>query len=466
MSLSIKLHILGAHDGVTGSKTLLEWKNQRFLIDCGLFQGPSEVRQLNWTDFPIPASTIVAIFLTHAHLDHVGYLPRLYRQGFRGPIYCSEGTFDLAQIILMDSAFLEEESAKFAAETKYSHHENPQPLFTVKDAEDVLKLLKPIPRYEWVTVGDDISIQLHRAGHIIGASNVQVHMHADKKTKTITFSGDVGHDQSMILKAPDPLPSSDILLLESTYGDRIHSREDACQKLGTFLSRAIERRGVVVIPAFAVGRSQEVIYMIGQLEQQGVIPAVPVILDSPMSDKALKIFFAHEEDQSITSSFRINPQGFFPKRFETSISADQSMLVTMMDGPAIVISASGMLSGGRILHHLKHRLPDARNMVIFSGYQAEGTKGRFLQNNSSSLKTLRIHHKEVEIGAEIVTIANLSAHADYEQMLAWLRQSKQKPEQVVVNHGSPAAQIAWAECLQKELGWPAAAACKQAIWEF
>lgn len=465
MTFPIRLQFLGAYSGVTGSKTLLEWKNQRYLIDCGLFQGPSVVRQQNWVDLPIKADTINAVFLTHAHLDHIGYLPRLYKQGFRGPIYCSDGTADLAQIILMDSAYLEEESAKFARETQYSYHKDPLPLFTTADAEAVLKLLRPMPRYEWVTAGEGISLRLHRAGHIIGASLVEVRLHGDRQSKTLTFTGDVGHELLLTLKGPDPLPPSDIVVLESTYGNRLHDKDSPLDKLGVFLKRAIERDGVVVIPAFAVGRSQEIIYMIAQLEQQGVIPSVPVVLDSPMSDKALKVFFSHEEDQRIASSFNRHRE-FFPAKFETSTTADQSMLTTMRDGPLIVISASGMLAGGRILHHLKKRLPDARNMVVFSGYQAEGTKGRFLQDNSGSLKTLRIHHKEVELAAEVVTITNLSAHADHAQLVAWLKRTSKKPQQVLINHGQLEAQDALAEHLKQELGWDAAASSRQTSWDF
>lgn len=465
MTFPIRLQFLGAHAGVTGSKTLLEWKGQRFLIDCGLFQGPPEVRQLNWLDFSVSAQSIDAVFLTHAHLDHIGYLPRLYRQGFRGPIYCSEGSFDLAQIILMDSAYLEEESANFARESQYSHHKNPLPLFTIADAEAVLKKLKPIPRYEWHTAGDGISIRLHRAGHIIGASLVEVRLHSDRHAKVVTFTGDVGHDHSLILKGPDALPASDVIVLESTYGNRLHSRADAADELGSFLKRAINRSGVVVIPAFAVGRSQEIIYMIAQQEKKGTIPSVPVILDSPMSSKALKVFFSHEEDQKFGTSFN-RDANFYPAKFETSATADESMLNTMRDGPAIIISASGMLAGGRILHHLKKRLPDPRNMVIFSGYQAEGTKGRFLQDNSASLKSLRIHHAEVELAAEVVTISNLSAHADYEQLIQWLKLSQKAPQKVLINHGNPESQKALAEQIEQQLGWKAAPSSSQTIWEF
>lgn len=466
LSDSVQLSFLGAFAGVTGSKSLLEWQGQRFLVDCGLFQGPSAVRQGNWQPFPIEASSVNAVFLTHAHLDHVGYLPRLYSYGFRGPIYCSEGTLDLARIILMDSAHLEEETARYAQENRYSNHEDPRPLFTIEDAEAVLKLFKPIPRYEWHEVAKGLSIRLLRAGHIIGASMVELSFSEGQRKKIITFSGDIGHDRSLILREPDKLDVSDVLILESTYGNRLHDRKDPCETLAFFLNKVIGRKGVAVIPAFAVGRSQELLYMISLLEKKGIIPSVPVVVDSPMSEKALSIYFSHSEDQPQGGRFGKSREDFLPKGFETSTTADDSMLATMMDGPAIVISASGMLSGGRILHHLKKRLPDAGNMVIFVGYQADGSKGRFLQDNSATLKTLRIHHQEVEIAAEIVTIENLSAHADYEEMLDWLRKTPQMPEQVLINHGEPEAQRALAATMEKALSWKVAAACDKRRWVF
>jgi metallo-beta-lactamase family protein len=466
MKGAVSLRFIGAYAGVTGSKTLIQHQGASYLVDCGLFQGPKEVKLQNWETFPVDATHIDAVFLTHAHLDHVGYLPRLYRQGFRGPIWCSEGTQALAEIILMDSAFLEEELADYARRTGYSHYDNPQPLFTTKDAEAVVKLFRPLARQEWQDVGPGLSLRLVRSGHIIGSSFVQLMFKQDQKSKIITFSGDVGHNRSMILKGPEPIRNTDVLILESTYGDRLHPEEDAETLLGRYLERALGRSGVVVIPAFAVGRSQEVVFMIGHLERKGLIPKVPVFLDSPMSKKALQVFFSREEDQTVRSCFRGDPNDFFPEKFEIIESADHSMLATMMEGPAIVVSASGMLSGGRVMHHLKHRLPDPRNMVIFTGYQAEGTKGRFLQDNSSSLKSLRIHHQEVEVAAEVVTVDHLSSHADYKELIAWLKQIEQGPEQVLLNHGNPHAQEALAERIQQSFHWPATPASRQQIWHF
>ncbi len=463
---TLKLRFLGAYAGVTGSKTHIQWGKHQYLIDCGLFQGPKEVKEQNWAELPIDAKALSAVILTHAHLDHTGYLPRLYRQGFRGPVYCSEGTAELAKIILMDSAYLEEELADYAQKTGYSRHKNPQPLFTTRDAEDVIKLFQPKPRNEWLELDETLSLRFLRAGHIIGSSFVQLRFQQDQKARTLSFTGDIGHNRSMILKGPEPITDTDVLVLESTYGDRLHPQTDGCTLLGQYLARALKRQGVVVIPAFAVGRSQEIVYMIGHLERRGIIPQVPVFLDSPMSKRALDIFFSREEDQTVRSSFRQDPDSFFPKNFETIESADQSMLITMMDGPAIVVSASGMLSGGRVLHHLKRRLPDARSMVIFSGYQAEGTKGRFLQDNSASLKTLRIHHEEVEVAAEIVTIEHLSSHADYSEILQWLEGLNQAPEQVLLNHGQGIAQDSLAEAIRKRFGWKVTPAHEQASWEF
>lgn len=465
MAGSVRLKFLGAFGGVTGSRTLVSFGGTDILVDCGLFQGPKEVRQLNWEEMPVDLSRLKAVILTHAHLDHIGYLPRLYRQGFRGKIYCSQGTSDLARVILLDAAHLEEELATYARQTAYSHHSDPQPLFTTEDAEAVLDLLESKPRAAWFEIEAGISFRFLRAGHIVGASIVQLMLQTGYRNKVFSFSGDVGHYRSLILKGPETIDATEVLVLESTYGNRLHGREDASEVLAGHLSRALGRRGVVIIPAFAVGRSQEIVYRIRQLEEQGKIPEVPVLLDSPMSQKALDIFFRNGEDQAIDSGFSGGRSHFFPKYFEISQTTDQSMLATMMDGPAIIISASGMLSGGRVLHHLKKRLPHPENMVIFSGYQAEGTKGRYLQECSPG-ESIRIHHQETAIEAEIVTIDHLSSHADFEDLLAWLQPLAKAPEQVLLNHGDPEAQKEFARFIAAKLGWKAKAAAEQQDWTF
>jgi len=447
--MGTKLRFLGAADTVTGSRTVVEYNQSRWLVDCGLFQGPKDFRQRNWQAFPVDPASLDAVILTHAHLDHVGYLPRLCSTGFKGRIYCSKGTADLARIILLDAAYLEEEFAKYANETGYSNHKPAFPLFTKEDAERAISQFEPVERYQWIKIGEHASFQLLRAGHIIGASYVQFHLVSDQKTCTITFTGDIGNNRSMILKGPDFLNSSDVLVLESTYGDRLQPRTDPLQELASVANRTFERGGVLVIPAFAVGRAQEVTFMFRQLENRKLIPKVPVILDSPMATSAMGICLKHTEDQILESSFLGSAENFKPAFFEVTESPDDSMVACMRDGPMVVISASGMLNGGRILHHLKHRLPNEKNTVMFTGYQADGTKGRFLQENSGKVECLRIHHRDVPINAEIVTLDVLSSHADYQDTMEWLDAMQVKPKIIALNHGHPNAQKALADRIKK-----------------
>lgn len=446
--MSMSLSFLGAADGVTGSRTLIEFKKHKWLIDCGLFQGPKPVRDRNRAPFDLEPSKIDKIILTHAHLDHSGYLPRICKQGYTGQVYCSEGTSDLCHILLRDAARIEEETAKYANATKYSHHDPALPLFTVEDAEAALSHLKVFPRDSWNDLCEEVRFRFLRAGHIIGASLVQLEFRDEYHTKVLTFSGDVGHNRSFILRGPQEGIETDYLVLEGTYGNRLRPTTDVLVAFSEIFNRTMKRNGVLVIPAFAVGRAQEITYMIRLLEDQGRISIVPVILDSPMAASAMDVCLNHTEDRLETSG-STSGEAFKPHRFEVSLTSDQSMLACMKDGPMVVISASGMLSGGRILHHLKHRLPDAANTVLFCGYQAEGTKGRFLQENASELKEIRIHHQPVNIAAEIATIEHLSAHADQEELLSWVSRMRRLPKYIVVNHGDPAAQKVLAEMLQK-----------------
>jgi metallo-beta-lactamase family protein len=450
--MGTKIHFLGAADTVTGSRTIVEHQNTRWLVDCGLFQGSKEFRQRNWQEFPVNPASIDAVILTHAHLDHVGYLPRLCATGFKGKIFCSKGTADLARIILLDAAYLEEEFAKYANESGYSNHKPAVPLFNKEDAEQAISQFEPVDRYQWIKLGEHVSFQLLRAGHIIGASYVQLHLISEQKSCTVTFTGDIGNNRSMVLKGPEPLISTDVLILESTYGDRLQPRTDPLQDLAAVANRTFKRGGVLVIPAFAVGRAQEVTYMFRQLENRNLIPKVPVILDSPMATSAMSVCLNHPEDQILESGFIGAGENFKPAFFEVTETPDDSMVACMRDGPMVVISASGMLNGGRILHHLKHRLPDEKNTIMFTGYQADGTKGRFLQENSGKLEALRIHHKEVPVAAEIVTLDVLSSHADYQDTMAWLNAIQSKPKIIALNHGHPNSQRALADRIIKALG--------------
>ncbi len=462
--MTISLKFLGAFDSVTGSKTLVKHGSKRYLVDCGIFQGPPELRNRNRESLEIPAKDIDAVFLTHAHLDHCGYLPRLCKEGFRGPIYCSQGTYQLADIILQDSAHLEEETARFARKTGYSRHADPSPLFTSEDVEQVMTQFRILERNKWHDLGNGLSLYLSRSGHLIGSSFLRFRFGMGDESRTITFSGDLGNYRSAILKGPENIDEPDTLVLESTYGQRIHAPESSLVQLGTCLSRVIARKGIAVIPAFAVGRSQEIMYLIGELERLGSIPQVPVLLDSPMSRKALNVFLDRNEDQILNSGFGPTTEQFYPRNFQAVESVDDSMLATMMDGPAIIISASGMLSGGRILHHLKHRLPDPRNMVIFSGYQALGSKGRFLQEQAKILGKMRIHHQEVSVEAEIATIDSLSSHADYSEIVSWLNGNRSLSQHILLNHGEPEAQQHLATILRESLKTRVSESCVQQEW--
>ena len=448
--MELNLSFLGAADGVTGSKTLLEFNKFKCLIDCGLFQGPKLVRDQNRQPFPLPPEKIDQIILTHAHLDHSGYLPKIVREGYSGDIFCSKGTKDIGEILLRDAAYLEEEFAKFANDTRYSHHFPAEPLFTQADAEAAIAKMKGFDRNIWHTLESGVSFRFIQAGHIVGASSVQIKFENEFHTKLLCFSGDLGHGRSFVLNAPEIGMEADHLVLEGTYGNRNHSPENALNAFADVFMRTYNRGGVLVIPAFAVGRAQEITYMIRLLENTGRIPKIPVILDSPMSVAAMDIYLDHVEDRK--SSLRdIRKQDFVPEKFEISKTPDQSMLTCMRDGPIVVISASGMLSGGRILHHLKHRLPNEKNTVLFCGYQAEGTKGRVLQESMGVLKSIRIHHQEVNIEAEIATMDHLSAHADQSELLAWIASMKKKPKSIIVNHGEPEAQKALAKLIEKDL---------------
>jgi metallo-beta-lactamase family protein len=381
------------------------------------------------------------VVLTHAHLDHSGYLPRFFRQGWRGPIYCSEGTADLLPVMLRDAAFLEAEFAHYANQAGYSNHKPALPLFTQEDVELVLEHIQPQKRGPWLQLAPDVSLRFANAGHIIGASILEFALIHKNGSRTLTFSGDLGHDRSLTMRPPEPITETDALVLESTYGDRVHPRNHVVHEFSQIAKRTFERKGVLVIPAFAVGRAQEILYIVRQAEDQGLIPQVPVLLDSPMSSFATKVFFDHPEDHKEGCPFSVveGQECYLPAQFKTITTSDDSMLACMQDGPMIVISAAGMLNGGRILHHLKARLPNSNNTILFCGFQAEGTKGRILQERPNGLDKLRIHHQEVPIEAEIATMASLSAHGDWQDLCGWLKRMTKPPSTVIINHGDPEA---------------------------
>jgi metallo-beta-lactamase family protein len=448
------LTFLGAAGGtVTGSKHLVEHGDRRVLLDCGLFQGLKALRLRNWAPPPLDPRALTAVLLSHAHVDHSGYLPRLVRDGFAGPIYCTGATADLLRIMLPDAAHLQEEEAAFANRHKTSRHEPALPLFTVADAERVLPLIRRTPFGASFAPAPGVTARFTVAGHILGAAVVEYSCEA----RRLVFSGDLGRYGVPIVLDPEPVREADVLLVESTYGDRRHAQVDPADELAAAVDRAVSQRGWLLIPAFAVGRAQEVLYDLRGLEERGRIPALPVYLDSPMAIEATMIYATHtdEHDAELTRVRSTGARPFAPRRLTLSRSAGDSKRLNELDGPGIVIAGSGMATGGRILHHLKRLLPDPRTTVLFVGYQAAGTRGRLLKDGARTIKMLGV---QVPVRADIRASDAYSAHADRDEILRWLRQFQRAPEMTYVVHGEPAAANALRDAIATELGWKVAVA--------
>jgi len=440
----MQLQFLGATGTVTGSKYLLRHGDATLLVDCGLFQGFKQLRLRNWNPPPVPAEAIDAIVLTHAHIDHSGYLPRLARLGFRGKVYCSEATFDLCSVLLPDSGHLQEEEADFANRHGYSKHKPALPLYTREDAERCMRLFAPQPfATAWSPV-PGLNTRLAPSGHMLGSAFVTV----DDGRRSVLFSGDIGRPESLVLRPPVQVPGADVVVVESTYGDRRHEPVDVLEQLGEVVNRTTARGGTVLIPAFAVGRAQALLYGLHLLMQRGVIHHLPVYLDSPMAIDATKVYHAHRDEHRLTPE-----QCRAMCHVATMVNRpDDSKALSARQGPMVIISASGMATGGRVVHHIKAFGPDHRNTILFAGYQAGGTRGAAMLGGAASV---RIHGADVPIRAEVTALPNLSSHADADEILAWMRGFDRPPAQVYVTHGEPAAADAMRSRIEHELGWPA-----------
>jgi metallo-beta-lactamase family protein len=446
------LTFLGAARSVTGSKYLLEVNASRILVDCGLFQGLKELRLRNWSPLPVAADTIQAVVLTHAHIDHSGYLPRLFAQGFKGRVFCTPGTADLCRIVLPDAGRLAEEDAREANRHGYTKHNPALPLFTEADAYRVLPNLQPVGFDRPVPVTGDIGLRFVNSGHLLGSAFAVLSLDVDGG-RQVVFSGDVGRYDRPIVPDPLPVAEADTLIVESTYGDRRHEADEDGTRLADLVSETIARGGKVIIPAFAIGRAEEVIYWLKKLEEGGRIPSVPVFLDSPMAVEALKYYQqrANELDPDMQTP-RGELSAFMTRRFRLVSTPQQSSELVGSRIPSIVISSSGMATGGRVLSHLKAALPNARNTVLFSGFQAEGTRGRKLLEGAREIK---IHGEMVQVSARVEQLHSMSAHADAAELLRWLRGFRRPPAATYVVHGEPTAAETFAASLQRELGWKA-----------
>lgn len=445
------LTFLGAARTVTGSKYLLNIDGHHVLVDCGLFQGLKELRERNWAPLPVHPASIEAVVLTHAHIDHSGWLPRLVANGFRGPIYCTPGTADLCRLVLPDAGHLQEEDARLANKGRFTKHRPALPLFTEADANQALTQLQRVNFNQPLSVLPGVDVEYMNAGHLLGSAFVRM-TRSDGRGGKVLFGGDLGRYGRPVLPDPTPGVEADVLLVESTYGDRIHPAEDDGTGLAQIINDAITTKGKVIIPAFAIGRVEEVLYWLRQLEQSGRIPKIPVFVDSPMAVKALDYYTEHSEelDPDVRSG-AAQVSAFATARFEAIASVQDSKEVTAMGGPAIVISSSGMATGGRVLHHLAAALPDARNTVIFVGFQAAGTRGRKLVDGA---KQTKMHGHDIAVNAKIRRLDGMSAHADAGEILRWLRTFPRAPQMTYLVHGEPTAQTALQTRIAKELKWP------------
>lgn len=441
--MNIKLKFLGAAGSVTGSKTLLNVDKSNYLIDCGLFQGLKKLRLQNWRDFPIDPSLIKKILLTHAHIDHSGHLPTLVKQGYTGKILSTHSTKALCNLLLPDAGYLQEEDARFANQHGFSKHSPALPLFTVEDAHKALKQFESIEWNESVNLEENISAQWREAGHILGAATIQINVSGTR----ITFSGDLGRSNCPVMRPPTPIKETDYLILESTYGDRTHPEENTSESLEKIINKTIQRGGITLVPSFAVGRTQQILYYVHQLQLQRRIPNdIPVYVNSPMATEATRIYTDYNNDQALT----LKDCQEMLKNVHFISSPQQSRALNGQSEPAIIIAASGMASGGRVLHHLKAFAPDKKNTILFVGFQAPGTRGEKMLSRSTDIK---IHGEVIPVRAEVTKIDTLSAHADQNEMIAWLKNFQRPPKCVFLNHGEDAARTAFKKRIEEELHW-------------
>ena len=448
-----KLTFLGAAGTVTGSKYLVEAAGKRLLVDCGIFQGSHDLEERNFKPLPVSPATIDYCILTHAHLDHCGWLPCLTRDGYKNKIYANPATIELATLSLKDSGHLQEEDAERARRNaKRSNPADIKPLYTAADVEPMLKQLAPMPRSGGFDISPEFHLESYDAGHILGSCSFQLTIKEGGKNTTLIFSGDVGRYSQPILKDPQTPPNSDYLICESTYGDREHETGDPLQTLSGTVNRIVKRGGSIVIPAFAIGRTQTFMYLLRQLEDEQRIPKIPVYVDSPMALSATDFYARHKEDHDLNMAAleSANEDPLNLREFHLTRTVEDSKKINDVNTPCIIISASGMVSGGRVLHHLANRLPDPKNAVILAGFQAEGSRGRALQEGA---KIMHLFGEAVPVNAEIITMGQFSAHAGKSELLCWCSALTAAPKKAWLTHGEPAAAQALQAAIKEKFSW-------------
>ena len=451
--MGTSLTFLGAAGTVTGSRHLVEHNNKRVLLDCGLFQGLKAIRQRNWDGLGVPAPSLDAVVLSHAHIDHTGFLPRLHRDGFKGPVYCTSATAELLAIMLPDSGRLQEEEANYANKRGSTRHKPALPLYTEEDANRCLRLLKPLPYSKPLDVAKGITCTFSRSGHILGAASVNLSLTMPGGTHSIVFSGDLGRYGMPIIPNPDDLQQTTTLLVECTYGDRPHPPENPRLALRDEVLRTVANKSALIIPSFAIGRTQDLLYHLKQLQVSGEIPRLPIFVDSPMARDATPVYLRHREehDPEMNRMVLDGEQPLEPATLEFVQTRDASKALNKHEGPIIIIAASGMATGGRVIHHLMQRLPNPNTTVLFVGYQAEGTRGRRLLDGEP---TLRMFGNDIPVRARIARIEGFSAHADFSEVDRWLSHVKVPPTRTFCVHGEETALEAMRARLEGR-GWNA-----------
>ena len=448
--MDVRVKFLGGAGSVTGSRYLVTAGDFRFLVDCGLFQGLKPLRLRNWDEFPIDPATIHAVVITHAHIDHTGYLPKLVKEGFNGPIYCTHPTADLMEIMLLDSAKLQTEEAEFARKKGYSKHENPEPLYREEDAKSTFTLFKTFGYDQKIKIHDNVEIIYRDAGHLLGSSFIEVFIKGSNQTKKIVFSGDLGRYQQTMLQAPVSVDQADVLFIESTYGNKDNPYDDPTDDLIRIVNETFDRGGILVIPAFAVGRTQSLLYYLSELMKQDKIPDVPVYVDSPMAISATYLFYKYPSYHIMNVSNKELAQAIETNMLVFVKSAEHSKSLNDLRSRAILISSSGMMTGGRILHHMFRRLRNRHDTFLIAGYQAEGTRGRDLLEHKP---TIRIFGEDVPVNCTIEYMTSMSGHADKEELFRWMSYFKEKPKVTFTVHGESPDMDIYAQAIRDRLGW-------------
>lgn len=456
MTREIAFH--GGAGTVTGSRFLVTTGETRFLVDCGLFQGLKKLRKMNWSRLKFDPERVEFLLLTHAHIDHSGYLANLVKQGFRGPISCTSATLDLARLLLLDAAKIQEEDAEYANRKGFSKHRPALPLFTTEDAERALAHLEPVDYDQWLDPAPGIRARFRNAGHILGAAAIELGLGDGSGNAngddplSVVFSGDVGRYDVPLHSDPEPVPECDVLVMESTYGDRDHDHTPMEKQIHDAIIETLAHRGTVLIPSFAVGRAQLVTLLLRRLMNENRLPEVPIHIDSPMAVDATRIYSAHIHDLSLDESLTEDGRSrLFPRDVQFHRSVEDSKKLNELPGPRIILSASGMLTAGRVLHHLERLLPDPKNLILLVGYQAAGTRGRAMLDGA---RTVRVHGADVPVKARFHSISGLSAHADRNELLRWVRSAPKPPKTIFLTHGEPDAAKALAKLVRKEIGTP------------